>query len=65
VKWVVKYITHSNGLESVGCAYYENAVQLCNSLLSVGYCAWVEPTDNKGDLEDYFGKAYPQCSGSD
>ena len=65
MRWVVNYITHKKELESFQCVFYENALAMCNDLLSIGYCSWVEDTELSSDFEEYFGKGYPQDSGSD
>ena len=65
MRWIVNYVTHKQKLESFQCVFYENALAMCNSLLSIGYCSWVEDNELDEDLETYFGKAYPQDAGSD
>mgnify|MGYP000146875095 CR=1 FL=1 len=65
MRWVTRYyIKRDCCIESVHCAFEENAIDLCKAFLKVGICSWVEDSAISEDFKVVFGRGMENPNGS-
>jgi hypothetical protein len=53
VKWIVHYITSRNQIACFKCAFRENAIQMQEDLLAMGYCCWLTEDEESEEEFDF------------